>query len=63
MNPIDMDREFISINIAVLTISDSRTLDNDSSGDLLRKRIIDFGHKIIKSKIINDEIFTNNNTS
>ena len=56
MTPIDMNRKFISINIAVLTISDSRTLDNDSSGDLLRKKITDFGHKIIKSKIINDEI-------
>ena len=56
MTPIDIKREFISINIAVLTISDSRTLDNDSSGDLLRKKITDFGHKIIKRKIINDEI-------
>jgi len=56
MTPIDMNRKFISINIAVLTISDSRTLDNDSSGDLLRKKITDFGHKITKRKIINDEV-------
>ena len=56
MTPIDIKREFISINIAVLTISDSRTLDNDSSGDLLRKKITNLGHKIIKSRIINDEI-------
>ena len=41
MSPIDKSRNFISINIAILTISDSRTLKNDSSGNLLEKRIAD----------------------
>jgi len=56
MSPVDKKRKFISINIAVLTISDSRTLKNDKSGDLLAKKILMFGHKVFKRKIIIDDI-------
>lgn len=56
MSPIDKKRKFISINIAIVTISDTRTKKNDKSGDLLTKRISDFGHKVCERKIIKDEI-------
>ena len=56
MSPIDTKRSFISINIAILTISDSRTLQNDSSGKLLEERITSFGHKILDRQIIADDV-------
>ena len=56
MSSIDKSRSFISINIAILTISDSRTLKNDSSGNLLEERITNFGHKIIDRQIIADDV-------
>ena len=58
MSSLNTDNKFININIAILTISDSRTLDNDNSGDLLEQRIKNFGHKIFKRKIIKDHIPT-----
>ena len=42
--PIDTSLDFVPINIAVITISDSRTKENDTSGDTLAKRITDAGH-------------------
>jgi len=56
MSSIDMSRSFININIAILTISDSRTLKDDSSGDLLEERIKNFGHKILDRQIIVDDV-------
>tara|TARA_B100001013_G_C24484556_1_gene392644 strand:+ start:233 stop:763 length:531 start_codon:yes stop_codon:yes gene_type:complete len=56
MTPIKENRKFISINIAVLTISDSRTIENDKSGDLIAKKIKMIGHKLFERKIIKDEI-------
>ena len=54
--PIDTSLEFVPINIAIITISDSRTKDNDTSGDTLEKRIIDGGHTVIKRTIIPDDV-------
>ena len=56
MTPIDEKRKFISINIAVLTISDSRTLKEDTSGEFLVQSITDLGHRICERQIIKDEI-------
>ena len=56
MSPIDQKRKFISINIAILTISDSRTLKEDTSGDLLVRSITDLGHKVCDRKINKDEV-------
>ena len=53
--PIDTSLDFVPINIAVITISDSRTKENDTSGDTLEKRIIDAGHQMIKRTIIPDD--------
>ena len=54
--PIDTSLDFVPINIAVITISDSRTKENDSSGDTLEKRITNAGHKMIKRTIIPDDV-------
>ena len=53
---IDTSIEFVSINIVVITISDTRTVKNDTSGDTLEKRIIDAGHQMIKRIIIPDDV-------
>ena len=54
--PIDTSIDFVAINIAVITISDSRTIKNDTSGDTLEKRIVDAGHQMIKRIIIPDDL-------
>ena len=46
---------FIPINIAVVTISDTRVLDNDKSGDVLEKRVIKSNHKLISREIVKDD--------
>ena len=53
---IDTSLDFVPINIAVITISDSRTKENDTSGDTLEKRITDSGHIMIKRTIIPDDV-------
>lgn len=49
-------RNFLPINIAVLTVSDSRTLSNDKSGDTLVHRIEGAGHIIIDRDIVKDDV-------
>ncbi|WP_313617521.1 molybdenum cofactor biosynthesis protein B [Agrobacterium sp.] len=51
----DSPRQFIPVNIAVLTVSDTRTLDNDKSGDTLVARITDAGHKLADRAIVPDD--------
>ena len=46
---------FIPINIAIVTISDTRILNNDKSGDLLEERILKSNHKIISRDIVKDD--------
>ena len=45
--PIDTSLDFVPINIAVITISDSRTKANDTSGDTLEKSITNAGFTMI----------------
>lgn len=52
---IDEAREFKPINIAVLTVSDTRTAENDTSGDILAERIEGAGHTIAARKILRDD--------
>ncbi|MDP6426551.1 MAG: molybdenum cofactor biosynthesis protein B [Rhodospirillales bacterium] len=52
------NRDFIPINIAVLTVSDSRTLDDDRSGDILADRLGAAGHLLAAREIVVDEIDT-----
>ena len=50
------EREFLPINIAVLTVSDSRGIDDDKSGDTLVDRINGAGHVVIMRDIIKDDL-------
>jgi molybdenum cofactor biosynthesis protein B len=52
---IDEKRPFMSVGIAVLTVSDSRTAQNDTSGDLLAERIAVAGHKLVDRGIERDD--------
>lgn len=56
MTRIDETRPFIPINIAVLTVSDTRTLETDKSGDTLVKMIEAAGHTISERAIVTDDI-------
>jgi molybdenum cofactor biosynthesis protein B len=49
--------EFIPLNIAVLTVSDSREEGNDVSGHLLVERLETAGHKLADKKIVTDNIY------
>lgn len=53
--PIDETRAFVPVRIAVLTVSDTRTLDNDTSGDRLVQRLRDAGHVLADRAIVRDE--------
>lgn len=54
---IDNNRDFISLSIAVLTISDTRTEENDKSGKLLATRLEKAGHRLCDKKIVSDDIY------
>ena len=49
--------EFLPLNIAVLTVSDSRGLNEDSSGQLLADRVAESGHRLADRKIVRDDIY------
>ena len=55
MSRINENREFIPVNIAVLTVSDSRTLADDRSGDILLERLTGAGHILAARSIVIDE--------
>ncbi len=55
MAGIDETRRFIACNIAVLTISDTRTAADDTSGDALAERIARAGHRLAARAIERDE--------
>jgi len=55
MAGIDESRPFIAVNIAVLTVSDTRTVENDSSGDALAERIDRAGHRLVARAIERDD--------
>ncbi len=56
MSKIDGSRDFLPVNIAVLTVSDSRTLDDDKSGQTLADRIVAAGHTLADRAIVKDEV-------
>jgi len=49
---IDLERAFTPINLAVMTISDSRDASTDSSGDLLAERIASAGHALKARRVV-----------
>ena len=56
--PIDQNLPFIPLAIAVLTMSDTRTLESDRSGDTLVDRLTAAGHKLAARAIVPDDIET-----
>ena len=50
-------REFVPLNIAILTVSDSRTEETDTSGQLLVTRLTEAGHKSADKRIEPDDIY------
>ncbi|MGY9002054.1 MAG: molybdenum cofactor biosynthesis protein B [Rhodospirillales bacterium] len=50
------EREFQSVNIAVMTVSDTRTVDDDRSGQTLVDRIDKAGHNVAAREIVKDEV-------
>lgn len=55
MSRLDETRNFIPVRIAVLAVSDTRTLAEDKSGDLLEARIREAGHILATRHILPDE--------
>lgn len=53
--PIDPSRTFLPVNIAVLTVSDTRDLSTDRSGETLQSRIEAAGHRCFAREILRDE--------
>jgi molybdenum cofactor biosynthesis protein B len=51
-----MSPDFKPLRIAVLTVSDTRTLENDRSGQLLAERLTAAGHRLADRKILRDDI-------
>jgi molybdenum cofactor biosynthesis protein B len=47
---------FLPLGVAVLTVSDTRTPENDSSGDLIAERLTSAGHRVAARRILKDDI-------
>jgi molybdenum cofactor biosynthesis protein B len=55
ISKIDESRAFLAVNIAVLTVSDSRTAADDRSGDILVERITGAGHHVVDRALLPDD--------
>jgi molybdenum cofactor biosynthesis protein B len=51
------ERQFIPLNIAVLTVSDTRSEDDDTSGKLLVQRLTEAGHRLAQKAIVQDDVY------
>lgn len=51
------DEVFLSLNLAVLTISDTRTAENDTSGNFLAESLAAAGHRLAAHNIVRDDIY------
>lgn len=54
--PIDLDTPFLPVRIAVMTVSDTRGLADDRSGDTLVARLTDAGHVLADREIVKDDV-------
>jgi len=57
MSKITGTREFVPLNVAVMTVSDSRTEDTDTAGQVLSERIAAAGHNLGGKRIVMDDIY------
>ena len=48
---------FVPLDIAIMTVSDSRTEEDDKSGKILVDRLLAAGHKLVEKKIVVDDIY------
>jgi molybdenum cofactor biosynthesis protein B len=55
--PPDSPRQFRPVNIAVLTVSDTRTLATDTSGALLAERLASAGHVLADRQLVPDDLY------
>lgn len=55
MSTIDDTKKFIPVRIAVLTVSDTRSLEDDKSGDTLVRLIQDADHLVVERAIVTDD--------
>lgn len=51
------ERELVPVNIAVMTVSDSRTEETDTSGGALVKRLTEAGHNLAEKIIVPDDVY------
>jgi molybdopterin adenylyltransferase len=56
MPSIDESKQFIPLNIAVLTVSDTRSLGDDKSGSTLAERLMAAGHHLAAREIVTDDV-------
>lgn len=55
MHGINESLAFVPVSIAVMTVSDTRRPDTDSSGDILAQRVQDAGHNLAARTIVTDD--------
>lgn len=55
MHGINEELQFKPVRIAILTVSDSRTLATDTSGDVLVQRLTDAGHQLAARELVADD--------
>ena len=55
MSRTSPDAKFIPLNVAVVTISDTRTADDDGSGDYLAESLEQEGHHVVRRIIVKDD--------
>ncbi len=51
------EQSFVPLNIAVLTVSDTRSLDTDTSGQLLVEKLLAAGHRLAERVLLKDDIY------
>ena len=56
MPPIDEKLPFKPVHVAVLTVSSTRTLQDDASGDTLVARITKAGHQVVERELVTDSV-------
>ena len=57
MSNIEDDGSFLALNIALMTVSDSRTEADDTAGKLLAERVVAAGHRLAEKIIVKDNIY------
>jgi molybdenum cofactor biosynthesis protein B len=55
MTTLDDTRPFIPVNLAILTVSDTRTLETDRSGQVLVDLATSAGHRVVSRAIVTDD--------